>query len=167
MQKIFCVGFSKTGTFSLNKALLILGYKSVHTMEIQNTINKNTRRKCRLLEGYESPDAYTDFVFTYFRRLDKDYPNSTFICTYRDPTEIAFSAIRHSISKNFPFFSSYKRNFFRAVKHFDNVFSYFNGGKKKFLIMRICDGDGWGKLCPFLGKEVPQQSFPWENQNDL
>jgi hypothetical protein len=32
--------------------------------------------------------------------------------------------------------------------------------------MNICAGDGWDKLCPFLGKTAPNAPFPCTNQTD-
>jgi hypothetical protein len=35
---------------------------------------------------------------------------------------------------------------------------------EKFLELRICDGEGWDKLCPFLGKGIPEIEFPISNK---
>jgi len=49
------------------------------------------------------------------------------------------------------------------VLHKD-VFSYFKGRPKDLLVIDIPAGDGWEKLCPFLGVPIPNQSFPKKNQ---
>ena len=33
----------------------------------------------------------------------------------------------------------------------------------RLLVMDIIAGDGWDKLCPFLGKPVPEAAFPHRN----
>lgn len=40
---------------------------------------------------------------------------------------------------------------------------YFAGRPEDLLIMDICAGDGWEKLCPFLGFEIPETPFPHLN----
>lgn len=36
---------------------------------------------------------------------------------------------------------------------------------ERLLVMDIAAGDGWEKLCPFLGREVPDAPFPWRNRS--
>jgi hypothetical protein len=33
----------------------------------------------------------------------------------------------------------------------------------RLLVMNIIEGDGWDKLCPFLGTKIPSLPFPHEN----
>lgn len=37
-------------------------------------------------------------------------------------------------------------------------------GEEHFLRMNICAGEGYEKLCPFLGVPVPISPFPWQNR---
>jgi hypothetical protein len=41
------------------------------------------------------------------------------------------------------------------------VKEYFSKTPEALLIMNICKGEGWEKLCPFLGKDIPEEPFPW------
>ena len=45
--------------------------------------------------------------------------------------------------------------------HFKNMVTYFGS---RMLIMDICGGAGWGRLCPFLGCDKPDVPFPHENK---
>jgi hypothetical protein len=47
--------------------------------------------------------------------------------------------------------------------HKKNVTEYFSG-TDKLLIMEICNGEGWEKLCPFLDKKIPNLPFPHDNK---
>jgi hypothetical protein len=47
--------------------------------------------------------------------------------------------------------------------HFENVLNYFDG-TKKLLVIDICSGEGWEKLCPFLQKDKLEINFPHENK---
>jgi hypothetical protein len=49
-------------------------------------------------------------------------------------------------------------------KHIDDVRAYAT--KQGIPLLEVCfeQGDGWEKLCPFLEKPVPEESFPWLNR---
>ncbi|MDY0093140.1 MAG: sulfotransferase [Candidatus Vecturithrix sp.] len=81
-NKIFNFGLPKTGTTSLNQALNILGFKSLHNP-------KNFRQQA--MEGryhFDRDDwqAITNFGEHFYPQLDQAYPNSKFILTVRDET---------------------------------------------------------------------------------
>jgi hypothetical protein len=38
--------------------------------------------------------------------------------------------------------------------------------RERLLVMDICAGDGWEKLCPFLGANIPNVRFPHTNKSD-
>ena len=50
------------------------------------------------------------------------------------------------------------------VYHNHCVFEYFNDREEDFLAMDITRGDGWQKLCAFLGKPTPSVPFPHANK---
>jgi len=108
-NKIFGIGLPKTGTTSLNKALQILGYRSVHS-PIQYTfaqssgipmykwgyVVENTLKDEGLLKfvpewsdikedlKISDWDAITNFGEHTYPILDKKFPNSKFILTVRN-----------------------------------------------------------------------------------
>jgi len=47
------------------------------------------------------------------------------------------------------------------------VFEYFKGRPKDLLVMNVSAGDGWEKLCPFLGKPIPGVPFPKANVTQI
>lgn len=49
-------------------------------------------------------------------------------------------------------------------RHHADVRRYFADRPDDLLEMRIAEGDGWEKLCPFLGVEVPDGEFPRTNE---
>ena len=48
-------------------------------------------------------------------------------------------------------------------EHHRDVRSYFDG-RDDFIEFRITEGDGWEKLCPFLGVDIPEEPFPWRHR---
>src|SRR5206468_7692898 len=51
----------------------------------------------------------------------------------------------------------------RYERHNREVIEYFNDRGNDLLILNITGGEGWEKLCPFLGKPVPRVRFPCVN----
>lgn len=48
-------------------------------------------------------------------------------------------------------------------RHFDGVINFFRKREKDLLIINVCSGEGWDKLCPFLNKPPVNSQFPQEN----
>jgi hypothetical protein len=44
------------------------------------------------------------------------------------------------------------------------VHDYFRERPDDLLVLNICAGEGWERLCPFLGQDVPGIPFPWANR---
>lgn len=199
-NKIFSIGLPKTGTTSLNQALVLLGLTSLH--------NPKRFRK-QAMEGQYHFDengwqAITNFGEHFYPQLDQAYPNSKFILTVRNETEWLNSwkkqigstsgdevmtrwrwtrplkkwlrllqavmendfQMSHKLSR-LDIFGTYKFNADRCVYvyhlHRKNAVAYFENRSHDFLIMDICGGDGWEKLCPFLEiPEIPKPPFPWK-----
>lgn len=170
--KVFGIGLSRTGTTSLAKALALLGYKSIHARGLHH------------IEMYE---ASTDVpVAARYRQLDKRYPNSRFILTVRDMDSWLESCRQHYEGYN-PF---ELRNFKQAVEYafcrgvlygiegfdpdvfkvayhrfVDGVHEYFKDRSHDLLELNIVAGEGFEKLCPFLGKSALDTPFPKSNES--
>ncbi len=167
--KIFGIGLSKTGTSSLHTALEILGYRSVHFPISMGEI--------------EHHDAASDISISYrFKELDLLYPNSKFILTTRELNQWLDSCENHfyrqvNLSELPPRLrdflcanrllnygtTSYNRSIFEEAyqRHIQDVKDYFTHRLQDLLIMNI--EEGWDRLCPFLGRSIPDQAFPQEN----
>jgi hypothetical protein len=50
----------------------------------------------------------------------------------------------------------------KYIEHNDSVRNYVP--RERLLVMNISEGDGWDKLCPFLGVPVPPVEFPHANR---
>lgn len=171
LQKIFGIGLSKTGTTSLHVALETLGYTSVHYPVVW--------------EEFEQYDAASDITVAYrFEKLDRLYPNSKFILTLRDLNKWLESCEKFFVhqfnAENYPpkvgkFYLEQIRKTYGTVtydpavfaqayqKHIQYVQNYFVQRPQDLLIMNIPNGDGWEKLCPFLGFSIPDQPFVRQN----
>jgi hypothetical protein len=48
-------------------------------------------------------------------------------------------------------------------RHVRGVLSYFRDRKEDLLVMNICEGEGWTRLCTFLSVPIPERQFPKAN----
>lgn len=182
--KVFGIGLSKTGTSSLAQALNILGYKTIHYPNDAQTYAelRNGNFKLSLLDQY---DAITDTpVVPYYAQLDKLFPGSKFVLTIREEEGWLKSIEQHwqtatryehdPAKKEFQEFIraavygciEFDRSRFSYVyqTHSQNVMHYFFHHPEDLLVMDICNGDGWKKLCSFLSLPVPDSPFPHANE---
>lgn len=96
-NKIFVIGFNKTGTTSVLHALrefdLIIGNQKVAEWLLEDIIKKNYEplfEYCTTAEAFQDIPFSIPEVYTY---LDKKYPNSKFILTIRTNPEQWFNSI--------------------------------------------------------------------------
>ena len=144
--------------------------------KIVASINDAKIKNEPLLKGYEEFDAFIDIgpVAKNFEILDDQYPNSKFIYTWRDMGSWIDSRIRHVernrqnqdkglYNGNFLDIDveKWKRGRMLFEKH---VRRYFKDRPNDLLEFNIISGEGWEKLCPFLGFPVKDEPFPWENK---
>jgi hypothetical protein len=181
-NKVFGIGLSRTGTTTLTLAMTKLGVRTIHYPTTKNTLDllANGIFRLPILEDY---DAITDIqTVPFYPQFDEEYPNSKFILTVRDIDSWLKSTKRHfkgkerEDRKTFRSIENYDQNWLRAAvygtlvwdrsvfrqvynKHNAAVMNYFEG-RDDLLVMDICAGAGWNKLCPFLGFDIPKYKFP-------
>lgn len=49
------------------------------------------------------------------------------------------------------------------IRHANAVWEYFRERRDDLLVLDICGGDGWERLCAFLQKPIPAEPFPRQN----
>ena len=176
-KKFFGIGLGRTGTKSLYQAFQILGYNSVHAPKDIDDI-------------WSYRFAADLFVATRYRFLDYVYPHARFILTTRDIDSWIASCGKFDEAKskggrptkygvfNIPHRRAETRYMAFGICHFDEgvfrekfvefhegVIEHFRGREDKLLVMDICAGDGWEKLCGWLNMPVPDISFPHRNKS--
>jgi len=159
--KVFCIGFSKTGTTSLDKALAILGYRNVHWLR------GHLKPKIGWIDYIKkSPfDAFSDAPMyrpNLFKKIDKAFPNSKFILTVRKPEDLANSWSNYFNHVTWSFTNDDDKKLLMTMykKHNNEVIEYFKDKPSKLLIFDVFSGDGWEKLCKFINKPIPDLEFP-------
>jgi hypothetical protein len=162
--KVFCLGYAKTGTSSISKALSILGYRSVHWLRAGIKPKEgwiSYIKKCKY-------DAFADMPIIkkgFFKTLDREFPDSKFILTTRDTESLLKSWENYFTEEHLAIKSEEDRKKVKIFyeRHNEQVVDYFKDKPSQLLIMNIFENDGWDKLCKFLDKPVPNVPFPHKN----
>lgn len=184
MQKkmVFCIGLNKTGTTSLHAALKMLGYRPYHNLwEFERKIERAYSEGLPLLTYLSKYDAFLDIfppancsntsLLCLSRRgkllstLRDQYPDSLFILTTRKRSNWIKSRKKHVLSNNEKI--NYSGDWLlvdeEAWKEEWKVHNHEVSKcipSNRLLVLRLCSGEGFEKLCPFLGAVVLQKKFP-------
>ena len=184
--RIFGVGWHKTATTSLARALATLGYdsthwKSAHWAKAIWEEMKERGSSPTLERSYALCDLPIPILF---RELDAAYPGSKFILTIRNEDEWVESARTHWSDKNpyraqwdnDPFTHRVHRECYGRVKfdegtmreryrrHNAEVLEHFRDRPRDLLVMDMSRGAGWYELCGFLKKPIPAERYPRANK---
>jgi len=173
-NKVFCIGFHKTGTTSLGNALEILGYRVCGVQrDLLDTLKSNDFSKA--FEIVQQHDAFKDNPWPLiYKQLDRQFLEARFILTIRKDQEWIASMVNHFGKKTTKMRDWIYGNgapegeeemyISKFKEHNEDVKSWFLERKQKLLIMDITSGDGWQKLCEFLGATIPNDPFPYKNK---
>ena len=154
----------------MKKALEELGYKvKGHAPKLLNAAI--TRNKSRIMHGLRGYDAIEDAPwFMLYKEIDEWYPGSKFILTIRDE-ESWYRSAHGRLKKGLQLKSAwiygsanaYLNDKEAAIQvyrdHNRAVQEYFSERPDDLVVMNLPAGDGWEKLCPFLGKPIPGDGF--------
>ena len=174
-QKVFGIGFHKTGTKSLCRALEILGYRVCGPIGARNP-EIASEALLSTLDHAHRFDAVQDNPFPlFYRELDQEFPDSKFILTTEDPDIWIARAVRYFGSNETPMrkmiygegspVGNEKLYRERFVKHQKDVETYFKDRPKDLLIWPLTRVPGWEILCDFLEMDIPEKvDFPHKNK---
>jgi hypothetical protein len=166
-MKVFGIGLSRTGTSSLTRALGMLGLRARHYFFD--------------LDSIDDLDAATDTpIARAYKLLDHRYPGSRFVLTVRDEAGWLRSCAEffaeppepggeeEALALDLYGCIGFDAELFRAAyaRHQADVMAYFRDRREDLLVMDICTGEGFERLCPFLGLPVPPEPFPHYNSID-
>lgn len=184
-DKIFGVGLGRTGTKSLTAALEILGYRCLHWAPDKATAAE-VLTGAKVSRIAEHRDAIIDTILPllHYQEYAQRFPNAKFILTTREVATWLPSMRRHMIHMRSPDSRNYSAHLYGSlllnrwatgsigdqrlsdafVTHNGNVRVFFADMPDRFLELDISSGEGWDKLCPFLGVGIPDVPFPNERK---
>jgi len=169
--KVFGVGLPRTGTASIALAMMELGFKTCHT--------------CFHDALFDAGQAFFNTpVYADYRRLDRRYPGSKFILTWRDPEQwyASFSrslggfldhlrigdasAVRDLVDRRCytqvfgTLELSAERFLARFVAHRHQVEEYLRDRPGDLLVLDVAASDAWDAVCQFLDMPALHDPFP-------
>jgi hypothetical protein len=96
-EKIFCIGFNKTGTTTLEKALRDFGYKMGNQRQGELLFEEWKNRNFKpIVKFCQTADAFQDIPFSLpftFQILDYEFPNAKFILSIRNSAEEWYNSL--------------------------------------------------------------------------
>jgi hypothetical protein len=174
-EKVFGIGAARTGTSSLGRAFVLLGFR-------------HTSWDPELWKAFESGDYEPIFALAdrfesfedgpwngrdFYRELDARYPRSKFVLTVRDSASWLASHERHFSaegSRRIPeryWIHDYAERRTEILRDYearnDEVRAYFAARPDDLLVLDVVGGEGWERLSPFLGLLRPDAPFPHFN----
>ena len=178
-NKIFVVGFQKTGTTSVDFALQALGLDGIEVYSSLNPIldpdAPNAREVIRdhIIERMQTADVVQDSPCPFFfEEFDEAFPDAKFILTWRPVDSWLKSYGNFFRNRNLPL-----RRFMYGVDQFhghedryrqiyveqnQKIRDHFANRPGKLLQMNLAEGDGWYELVNFLGPDF-LPPFPRKN----
>ena len=170
--KIFGIGLPRSATASAAMAMMGLGFKTGYTCFDNGKFDSG--------EAFFNTPVYVDYP-----SLDRRYPGSKYLLTWREPSKWAASFSKnlntylHMLrSSDNPNLSTVDRRCYTQVfgkedlsteafliacyrQHRKNAEDFFRRRPQDLLILDLdAPGDPWEPLCRFLGCRQPQIPFP-------
>lgn len=179
--KIFAVGLQKTGTSTLAISLQTLGF---------STLNNNRKLYYAYLKGdtsglkayYDRADGYHNWPTPMvYRELYELYgERGRFILTVRKSPQAWLKSLKNHVLRRTPYSNRRHRLIYgyalphgREAEHIayyeahnQAIRDFFREKGAEDQLLEICweNGDGWEKLCTFLGRPVPEVPIPHANR---
>lgn len=189
--KVVGAGLGRTGTLSMKRALEQLGFGPCHHMIEVFMHPESVPLWIDAGDGRPDWDAiFRDYASMvdypgarYWRQLAEHYPEAKVLLTLRDPDAWFESTQATIFAPNSPavnappemkrFFASIIGEFGERLHdrafmtdHFrrHNALVQATIPKERLLVYEV--GEGWTRLCAFLGVPVPDTPFPSENSRE-
>jgi hypothetical protein len=165
--KVFCIGFHKTGTTTLEAALKKLGYRVTGSFGTKDPdiANKVHKMAYAMIDQY---DAFQDNPWpVLYKELDERFTGSKFILTRRPAEAWIRSQVKDFASTETPMRrwiygedagcpeGNEDTYIARYERHNREVLDYFKDRPDDLLVFDLPADAGWDKLCAFLGQEIP------------
>jgi Sulfotransferase domain len=174
-SKVFGIGDARTGTSSLGRAFVLLGFR--HTSwdpALWDAFERDDYEPIfSVASRYESFEDGPWNGRDFYRELDSRFPGSKFVLTMREPHSWLRSHERHfstagagRIPERYRI-ADYAERREEILRDYaartEEVRTYFSDRPADLLVLDVVGGEGWERLCPFLGLGPPARPFPHLN----
>jgi hypothetical protein len=120
----------------------------------------------RMLRFAKSFESFDDVPWSRLEFVDAfaaAYPDAKYVLLERDMDEWHDSLVRFRQKRGIVARTSREEDIAEHLERIHYLSGKFSG--EQMLRMNVFDGDGYDKLCPFLGLPVPADPFPRVNVN--
>lgn len=186
-EKIFGIGFYKTGTTSLYEALRVLGYRTINGdtpgsypgADDGATLIRQIDAGDYRLPTFDQFDAFTDNpYFHIWRQIYDLYPDAKYILTVRDEQSWIDSCVRFYRNRRLRPMRAWmfgrhanpardeesRQAWLDAYReHNAEVRQHFRSRPQQFFEFDPTQATEWGPLCAFLDVPVPERPWPHAN----
>lgn len=158
--RVLCVGFQKTGTTSFARALRQLGFSHFgYDPDLHRALRNGNIERCLAFAGnFDSLDDLPWSEPAFVAAFQKRFPDARYVLLEREESQW--------LRSYFAFFKpdcSEAEALRRLRSHNARILELLSD-EPHVLRMNVCGGEGYEKLCPFLGLPIPATPFPWENR---
>jgi hypothetical protein len=180
MDKVFGIGWAKTGTTTLGKCFQILGFDhQSQRLDLVSDLKDNDLSRIKSIAAQK--ESFEDWPWIIlFKELDELFHGSKFVLTTRDE-ERWLKSYRNMLESqenaseelnevrrilyDLPFPNVTDKELLERYRsHNREVVKYFSDRPDTLLVVNWEEGDGWDELCNFLGLSVPAGPFPHANK---
>jgi hypothetical protein len=157
MPRVLCVGYVKTGTSSFGAAMRRLGFSHYgYDVDLEACRERGDLSRCLEWAAHfdsldDLPWLSPDFIAAYRER----FPGSYYVVLVRDEQDWLRSYLGFYGRVCPP-----EEAIRRYRDHCDRVLEIL-ASEPHVLRLDVCAGEGYERLCPFLGMPVPDEPFPW------
>lgn len=164
--KIVCIGYNKTGTTSVGKALQLLGFYHLtfHRPHWRAYQNGKTEKLLRVMERVDSVDDLPWLKKDFFPLIDNRFPGSRFIYLERDVEtwKKSLTTWTMKVTNRAPDLEGATAAF---IDHKNFVDDYFANRPDDLLRLNVRDPEAFEKLARFVGRTKPEENFPHANSS--
>ena len=181
--KVFGIGFHKTGTSTLGRALRTLGYRVQKGRAFNHPGKVFIPEPVTIGKIWDSVQALIPLYAAFednpwpllYREIDAACPGSKFIFTFREPDRWLKSASRYFSNRNnatldliygqrrFRIADNESLALARYEQHNAEIRDYFRNRPHDILEWNLEAEPSWEPLCRFLNSDVPAREFPHAN----
>lgn len=179
-HKVFGIGLNKTGTSSLKRALLTLGYNHCD-LRGRLTHKYFNNGFDQIFNTVAEFDSFEDWPWPlmYKQVFEKYGENARYVLTRRNSSQAWLESLKaHSLVTN-PDNNPRKKIFgfdyphgaeAQHLEYYENHLSkvrqYFEEQGASHVLREVCweEGDGWREICDFLEEPIPDAPFPHVNR---
>ena len=175
--KVFCLGFQKTATTSVDWVLQDMGYqvsKAYKQPDIEFVQKLKMGDLSEIKQVSKLFDAFQDIPwFNFYKEFDRWYPGSKFILTTRETNSWWNSFLHYFQTENYPLFEFIygagnpigKEQLLkeRYESHNRKVVEYFKDRPNDLLVLDVSEDQALEKITSFLGKKSSYTKMPHKN----